>query len=204
MIGRLSGVIRQKNPPGLLIDVGGVGYEVDVPMSTFYVLPAVNENTTLHAHMIVREDAQLLFGFATLGERSLFRSLLKVNGVGARVALAILSGMNTEEFSLCIQHKDAGALTRIPGIGKKTAERLVVEMSDKIPDDLLAPSAESPATDASTPTLPGVGSVRSQALSALVALGYKPAEASRLIDHSEGEPETVEDIIRSALKQVTQ
>lgn len=204
MIGRLQGVILQKNPPGVLLDVGGVGYEIDVPMSTFYHLPTVGEKVILSVHMIVREDAQLLFGFGTLIERSLFRALLKVNGVGARVALAILSGMSADEFSLCIQHKDVGALTKIPGIGKKTAERLVVEMGDKLPDEVSTSDDVGLPATSSTVLNGGAASVRSQALSALTSLGYKPTEAAKLVDGSDEEHDTVEEIIRAALKQVTQ
>ena len=173
-------------------------------MSTFYHLPAVGEKVILSVHMIVREDAQLLFGFGTLIERSLFRALLKVNGVGARVALAILSGMSADEFSLCIQHKDVGALTKIPGIGKKTAERLVVEMGDKLPDEVSTSDDVGLPATSSTELNGGAASVRSQALSALTSLGYKPTEAAKLVDGSDEEHDTVEEIIRAALKQVTQ
>ena len=132
MIGRLHGKLLEKNPPAILLDVQGVGYEVDVPMSTFYGLPELGQAVELHTHFVVREDAQLLFGFGTKRERLLFRALLKVNGVGAKVALSILSGMTAEEFFHCVAAKDAVALTRVPGIGKKTAERLLVEMQDKV------------------------------------------------------------------------
>lgn len=201
MIGRISGTLLEKNPPQLLIDVGGVGYECDVPMSTFYDLPVIGEPLTLHIQQIVREDANLLYGFGSTRERAMFRSLLKVNGVGARVALAILSGMSVDDFSLCVTRDDVTALTRIPGIGKKTAERLVVEMRDKLPTDLELPSVDKPSSMGST-VLPA--SVQDQATEALIALGYKPAEAAKLIsgiapdDHA-----TVEDIIRAALKSIT-
>ena len=199
MIGRIKGQLAEKNPPQLLIDVGGLGYELEAPMSTFYDLPAAGETVSLHVHMIVREDAQLLFGFASVAERSLFRSLLRVNGVGARVALAILSGMSAEDFSSCITRKDVAALTRIPGIGKKTAERLVVEMTDKLPVDTL--SAAPPGANAGAETQPAE-SPRAQAVEALMALGYKAADATRLVKGTNLTDGAVEDYIRAALKSV--
>jgi Holliday junction DNA helicase RuvA len=194
MIGRLTGNLLEKNPPSLLVDVQGVGYEVDAPMSTFYALPAVGEVVALFTHMVVREDAQLLYGFATRTERVLFRALLKVNGVGAKVALAILSGMNTDEFLSCVATKDVTALTRVPGIGKKTAERLLVELQDKV---------ESLGTGS-----PVIGSVpaqleesaRTQAEEALASLGYKPAEANRLLDKNTSNDQSVEQMIKAALR----
>lgn len=195
MIGRLNGTLLEKNPPSIIVDVHGLGYEVDVPMSTFYVLPATGNAVQLHTHFVVREDAQLLFGFATQLERSLFRALLKVNGVGAKVALSILSGMTAEEFFLCVAQKDAAALTRIPGIGKKTAERLLVELQDKV-DALAGGSVQAglPVSDQS--------SIRQQATDALLALGYKPAEAKRLLDKSTDDGQSVEEMIRAALRNV--
>lgn len=194
MIGRLSGQLIEKNPPGLLIDVQGVGYEVDVPMSTFFNLPELNSSISLFIHFVVRDDAQLLYGFATRIERVLFRALLKVNGVGAKVALAILSGMSTDEFLSCISTKDVAALVRIPGIGKKTAERLLVELQDKV--DTLdigeLPASTRPKTNDE--------SARVQAEDALAALGYKPAEASRLLDKHADVDDTVEQMIRAALR----
>lgn len=194
MIGRLTGVLLEKNPPSLLIDVQGVGYEVDAPMSTFYSLPALGESVALFTHLVVREDAQLLFGFATRTERVLFRALLKVNGVGAKVALSILSGLSTDEFLSCIATKDVAALVRVPGIGKKTAERLLIELQDKVESlgvggvtsDVAAPANEL--------------SLRSQAEEALAALGYKPAEAGKLLDKSAVEGQSVEQMIRGALR----
>jgi len=194
MIGRLTGSLLEKNPPTLLLDVHGVGYEVDAPMSTFYALPALGETVSLLVHMVVREDAQLLYGFATRTERVLFRALLKVNGVGAKVALSILSGMSADEFIACVATKDITALVRVPGIGKKTAERLLIELQDKF--DALsvgaAPSGSLPLVD--------VQSARTQAEEALAALGYKPAEATRLLDKSAGDDQTVEQMIRAALR----
>ncbi len=195
MIGRLTGVLLEKNPPALLVDVQGVGYEVDVPMSTFYALPAQGEAVALFTHMVVREDAQLLYGFGTRTERVLFRALLKVNGVGAKVALAILSGLSTDEFLACIAGKDVTALVRVPGIGKKTAERLLVELQDKV-DTLgvgsASPSGALPLDDDPT--------AREQAEEALVALGYKPAEANRLLDKNSETGQSVEQMIRAALR----
>jgi len=194
VIGRLTGKLLEKNPPSLLIDVQGVGYEVDAPMSTFYALPPINESISLFIHMVVREDAQLLYGFSNRTERVLFRALLKVNGVGAKVALSILSGMSTDEFLSCISSKDVDALIRVPGIGKKTAERLLVELQDKV--DVLdvggLPTGSRPKTNDE--------SARSQAEEALAALGYKPAEAVKLLDKHASADETVEQMIRSALR----
>ncbi len=210
MIGRLKGQILEKTPPQLLLDVQGVGYELEVPMSTFYELPPLGETTVVVVHMLVREDAQLLYGFGSEQERMLFRALLKVNGVGAKVALAILSTMNSAEFALCIEREDVAALIRVPGVGKKTAERLLVEMRDRL-DSL---PASLPATESKLPTddADSAGSAalpvnsRSQAIEALVALGYKPLEATKMIDRvkasvgDEDGPKRVEDLIRAALK----
>lgn len=194
MIGRLTGVLLEKNPPSLLVDVQGVGYEVDVPMSTFYALPAQGESVALFTHMVVREDAQLLYGFGSRTERVLFRALLKVNGVGAKVALAILSGLSTDEFLSCIASKDVTALVKVPGIGKKTAERLLVELQDKV-DTLgmgVALSGNLPLDNDPT--------AREQAEEALVALGYKPSEANRLLDKNSEAGQSVEQMIRAALR----
>lgn len=194
MIGRLTGVLLEKNPPSLLLDVHGVGYEVDVPMSTFYALPAQGETVALFTHLVVREDAQLLYGFGSRTERVLFRALLKVNGVGAKVALAILSGLSTDEFLSCIATKDITALVKVPGIGKKTAERLLVELQDKV--DTLGVGM---ASSGSLP-LNNDPSAREQAEEALVALGYKPAEATRLLDKNSEAGQSVEQMIRAALR----
>ncbi|MBI1424393.1 MAG: Holliday junction branch migration protein RuvA [Gammaproteobacteria bacterium] len=197
MIGRLTGILLEKQPPHLLVDVNGVGYEVEAPMSTFYQLPAVGERVTLHTHLIVREDAQLLCGFATPLERQLFRHLIKVNSVGAKLALTILSGISASEFARCVQQKDAASLTRLPGVGKKTAERLIIEMRDRLDDmpvELLPQTAEAAAGNAPSNT------AERDALSALVALGYKPQEASRLLQHVDTQGLESEAIIRLALK----
>lgn len=195
MIGRLRGILLGKSPPILLLDVHGVGYEVEAPMSTFYQLPATGEELTLHTHLIVREDAQILCGFATEAERRLFRALIRVNGVGAKLALAILSGMNADEFARCIGDNDTASLIRLPGVGKKTAERLVIEMRDRLADwqggEAAAPAGTAPAA--------GPDPVR-EAVSALIALGYRPPEASRLVQQVDSTGLSSEDIIRDALK----
>ena len=199
MIGRLHGKLISKTPPQLLVDCQGVGYEVEAPMTTIWALPELNETVTLLTHLVVRDDAHLLFGFATEAERALFRSLLKVSGIGAKVALSILSGIETDEFIRCVNSGDSARLTALPGIGKKTAERLVVEMRDRVaelPDSIvttgggLASSKTSPADPAT------------DAISGLVALGYKPAEASKLIHALDPEDKTSEDLIREALKNL--
>jgi Holliday junction DNA helicase RuvA len=190
-------VLLEKNPPSLLIDGQGVGYEVDAPMSTFYVLPAIGETVGVFTHLVVRDDAHLLFGFATATERVLFRALLKVNGVGAKVALAILSGLSTDEFLSCVATKDVAALVRVPGIGKKTAERLLIELEDKVAALGVGtmPSGASIVTDEQT--------TRTQAEDALASLGYKPAEASRLLDKTATADQSVEQMIRAALRSAS-
>ena len=194
MIGSLTGVLVEKNPPSLLVDVQGVGYEVDAPMSTFYVLPDLRGNVSLFTHLVVREDAQLLYGFASRTERALFRALLKVNGVGAKVALAILSGMSSDEFLACVATKDLNALVKIPGIGKKTAERLLVELQDKVD------SLDIGGLPASTRPRNNEESARTQAEDALTALGYKATEVTKLLDNYAEPTQTVEQMIRAALR----
>ncbi len=194
MIGRLRGVLIKKEPPALLVDVGGVGYELEAPMTTFYDLPAAGETVTLHTHLVVREDAHLLFGFAREAQRSLFRGLLKVNGVGPRVALAVLSGLSDGELVRAIQDRDVARLTRVPGIGKKTAERLILDLRDKLDVDVSSPS---PSATMSLVTDPA-----SEAVTALVALGYKPNEASRMVRAVSSPGLETEEIIRQALKAV--
>ena len=197
MIGLLRGKILDKQPPQLLLDVHGVGYEVDAPMTTFYDLPAVGEEVILFTHLAVREDAHTLYGFAKRTDRELFRNLLKVNGVGARLALAILSGMETRVFISCVQAGDAGALVKLPGIGKKTAERLIIELRDRL--ELPAEAA----TAAATAPAPAASPVE-DAVSALVGLGYKPQDASRMVRSLETANLSSEEIIRSALQAVVQ
>ena len=195
MIGRLHGILLRKEPPALMLDVGGVGYELEAPMTTFYELPAVGERVTLYTHLVVREDAHLLYGFVREAQRRLFRELLKVNGVGPRVALAVLSGLSDEEFCRCVAEEDIARLTKVPGIGRKTAERLVIEMRDKLPKDI--PMLAS-TTTAAGPVAPG--DPVSEAVSALVALGYKPNEASRAVRSASTKGLSAEEIIRQALK----
>jgi len=196
MIGRLRGTLLHKQPPHLLLDVQGVGYEVEVPMSTFYELPAEGGEVTLFTHLLVREDAHLLCGFATGAERALFRSLIKVSGVGAKLALAILSGISADGFARCVQNQDAATLTRLPGIGKKTAERLIIEMRDRLEGFTgLGIGAAGRMAGRSAPDSPV-----EDAVSALVALGYKPPEASRLVRAVDCIDLPSEEIIRRALQ----
>lgn len=198
MIGRICGKILEKQPPELLVDVQGVGYEISSPMSTFYQLPNLGEVVTLHTHMVVREDAQLLYGFASLSERSLFRILIKISGVGPKLALTILSGMNADEFVVCVQDNDAAALVRLPGVGKKTAERLIIELRDKLKDQSVDMSSTVSAGSVSTVT--PASSPVSDAISALIALGYKAPEASRMVRVVETKDLRTEDIIRLSLQ----
>ena len=197
MIGFLRGKLAAKHPPALLLDVNGVGYEVEAPMSTFYNLPGVGTEVQLHTHLVVREDAHVLFGFGTERERSLFRELIKVSGVGPRIALGILSGASVDEFHRCVEAQDTAALTRIPGIGRKTAERLIVEMRDRLkalatgqPFEVKGPAG----TGALAP------SPQAEAFSALVALGYKPPEVTRLLQKVDPSVVTTEELIRHALR----
>jgi Holliday junction DNA helicase RuvA len=197
MIGLLRGKILDKQPPQLLLDVNGVGYEVDAPMTTFYDLPDVGAEVMLFTHLAVREDAHTLYGFAKRTDRDLFRNLLKVNGVGARLALTILSGMETRAFITCVQAGDASALVKLPGIGNKTAERLIIELRDRL--ELPAEAA----TAAATAPAPAASPVE-DAVSALVGLGYKPQDASRMVRSLETANLSSEEIIRSALQAVVQ
>lgn len=194
MIGSLRGRLAAKQAPGIIIECGGVGYEVETPMSTFLELPTVGEELFIHTHLLVREDAQLLYGFATMDERHLFRTLLKVSGVGAKMGLAILSAMTVADFERYVQLEDSAMLVKIPGVGKKTAERLIIEMRDKI--DKQPGAANVPgATRVS-------GDARSEAVDALVSLGYKPTEVKRLLAQIDVKDQSAEDIIRLALRQV--
>jgi Holliday junction DNA helicase RuvA len=195
VIGHLRGRLAAKHPPQLVVDVGGVGYEVEAPMSTFYGLPAVGAEVSLHTHLVVREDAHVLFGFGTDRERALFRELIKVSGVGPRIALAILSGVTVDQFHRCIEAEDVASLVRVPGIGRKTAERLVIEMRDRL-KGLVGPVGGGAAGIA-----PGtVASPQSEAFSALVALGYKPAEVTKLLQKVDPAATSTEDMIRHALR----
>jgi len=188
MIGRLTGVLAEKSPPQLLIDVNGVGYEVDVPMSSFYNLPALGERVTLLTHFVVREDAQVLFGFLTHDERATFRQLVKISGVGPRTALAILSGLSVNELAQAVSLQESGRLVKVPGIGKKTAERLLLELKGKLGDALVAPTSAGNAAQADI-------------LQALVALGYSDREAAAALKSLPSDV-SVSDGIKLALKSL--
>lgn len=199
MIGRLVGEIVHKKPPQVLIDVNGVGYEVEAPMTTFYDLPEVGTKTILLTHLVVREDAQLLYGFSTESERSMFRHLIRINGVGAKLALTILSGMSGSDLARCVHENNVTALVKLPGIGKKTAERLIVELKDRLKDIA--------AGDAQTDRIATSFQVVSdnpveESVSALIALGYKANEASRMVRNVETAGLNSEEIIRQALQTV--
>ena len=195
MIGRLQGDVVEKHPPYLLLDVQGVGYELEAPMSTFYELPGCGENVVLYTHLLVREDAQTLYAFRHVQDRSLFRNLLKVNGVGAKIALVILSGMDVRAFTECVQRGDVDALMRLPGVGRRTAERLIVDMRNRM-EDGTSLQAVGESRHGSTSVHNPVG----DAVSALVSLGYKPGDASRMVSEVDTENRSSEDIIRLALK----
>jgi holliday junction DNA helicase RuvA len=193
MIGSVRGRIASKTPPQLMVDVGGVGYELEAPMSTFFHLPAVGEEVSLLTHLVVREDAHVLYAFATDGERRLFRNLIKVSGVGPKIALALLSGISVEAFSRCVVNEDITALTKVPGIGRKTAERLVIEMRDRLGDPGV------PAVAGVVPVAIGANP-ESEAYGALIALGYRPAEATRLLKTAGPGTHSTEELIRRALQ----
>jgi holliday junction DNA helicase RuvA len=195
MIGRIRGLLIEKKPPFILLDVQGIGYELEAPLTTFYRLPELNTELSLYTHLLVREDGHLLFGFLTDSERRLFRALLKVNGVGARLALTILSGTGADEFASCIHTADIARLTQVPGVGKKTAERLIIEMRDRLADWATLPSTFSADTRAAS-----IPDAVADAISGLIALGYKPQEASRQVHAIDTEGLTSEAIIRAALK----
>ncbi|HYW92573.1 MAG TPA: Holliday junction branch migration protein RuvA [Gammaproteobacteria bacterium] len=194
MIGMLQGRIHAKHPPRLVLDVQGVGYELEAPMSTFYELPDTGSEVLLHTHLAVREDALALYGFASESERRLFRELIRVSGVGAKMALAILSGISVDGFVRSVRDGETGALVRLPGIGKKTAERLVIEMRDR-----LQQGAEAPGAAVTGGSATGHNAL-DEAYSALLALGYKPAEASRLVKAVGTSGRESEEIIRLALR----
>lgn len=196
MIGRLRGTLLEKHPPQLMIDVSGVGYDVSAPMTTFYELPETGSEIVLHTHLAVSEHAHVLYGFLRESDRTLFRTLIKVSGVGPKLALAILSGMSADEFAGCVQREDSASLTKLPGVGKKTAERLVIEMKDRLKDWTgMAGSPES-----GSQTLISATDAVKDAISALVSLGYKPQEASKMVSHVECEGLASEEVIRLALK----
>ena len=194
MIGQLKGVLLEKQPPAILLDVQGVGYELEASMSTFYNLPECGEIITLHTHMVVREDAQLLYGFFSQSERLMFRTLIKISGVGPKLALTILSGMSAEDFSRCIFEGDSKALTQLPGVGKKTAERLVVELKDRIG------KVDSIKLAGISATMKKPDHPINDAVSALISLGYKAQQASQMVRTLDVEDKSTEEIIRAALQ----
>jgi Holliday junction DNA helicase RuvA len=198
VIGRLRGTLAEKQPPHLLLDVNGIGYELEVPMTTLYRLPAVGEPLTLHTHQVVREDAHLLYGFFEKRERELFRELIRLNGVGPKLALALMSGLEVDELVRCVQAQDTAALVKVPGVGKKTAERLLVELKDRFKAWESIPSIAPLVVE---PQLAqAVSSAENDAVSALISLGYKPQEASRAVAAVKEEGMSSEDLIRRALR----
>lgn len=205
MIGRIRGILIEKQATDIVVDAQGVGYEIQAPMSTIYLLPAIGNEVLLYTHLVVREDAHLLYGFLTLDERHMFRSLIKISGVGPKMALAILSGMAVEEFVRTVRSNDLAALARMPGIGKKTAERLVVEMKDK----LMGWSESAPVASITIASPLGLSDrqMSQEAETALVALGYKPQEAARVIAQVlklNGDLNRSEELIRLALRSMAQ
>lgn len=201
MIGMLRGKLVYRQAPDLMLDVNGVGYELQASMTTFYDLPELNHEVTLHTHFVVREDAQILYAFSSVAERELFRTLLKVNGVGPKMALAIVSGMTVQEFAERVHDGDAVGLTRLPGVGKKTAERLIIDMRDRLPKTI--PEREEGRHEQQAQDAAPVVShkeMEEEALNALLALGYKPAVASRMVSRQANQGLSVEAMIRNALK----
>ncbi|MBK6658314.1 MAG: Holliday junction branch migration protein RuvA [Proteobacteria bacterium] len=196
MIGRITGVLIEMRPPQLIVDCNGVGYEIEAPMTTIWALPDINQKVSLYTHLTVREDAHLLYGFVTESERALFRSLLKVNGVGTKMALVILSGMDADAFAECVHAGDTARLTALPGIGKKTAERLIIEMRDRVEPVVVGVSAPLKAGN------PRTVDAAADAVAGLIALGYKPHEASRFVHGLDTEGMKSEEIIRVVLKSL--
>ncbi len=200
MIGRLKGILAEKRAPRVLIDCNGVGYEADVSMTTYYQLPETGEPISIWTHLLVKEDSHSLIGFTTEHERKLFRQLIRINGVGPKMALTILSGINEREFALCVMQDDIVTLTRLPGVGKKTAERLIIEMRDKV-EDLL--EATHVATDSGDSVVSTGRSSKSEALEALQSLGYKPGDAENMIRQAERDADadmSATTLIRKALQ----
>ena len=196
MIGRITGILVEMRPPQLIVDCNGVGYEIEAPMTTIWALPEINQKVSLYTHLTVREDAHLLYGFVTESERALFRTLLKVNGVGTKMALVILSGMDADAFAQCVLAGDTARLTALPGIGKKTAERLIVEMRDRVERFESGVRAQLPVGN--TRLVDAAG----DAVAGLIALGYKPHEASRFVHGLDTEGMKSEEIIRVVLKSL--
>lgn len=200
MIGRLSGTLIQKQPPLLMIDVHGVGYEVQAPMSTFYQLPELDQPVVLLIHMVVREDAQLLYGFYSEPERFLFKSLIKVNGVGPKLAVTILSGISAGEFVQVVNNNDESGLIKLPGIGKKTAQRLIIEMKDRLKDWPGDGLAEQDKDSLDSVNLNSEQDIVKEATSALIALGYKPVEADKMLSQLDKQDQSSQSLIKQALK----
>lgn len=198
MIGFLRGTLLSKSPPQLLLDVNGVGYEIEAPMTTIYDLPGIGQSVSLFTHLIVREDAHILFGFATETERLLFRALIKVNGIGPKLALTILSGQSVADFYRCVEDNDVRGLVRLPGVGQKTAERLIIEMRDRLPT--LDLSDQPRQASVAVETLSPAHSPRQEAISALCALGYKPPDAAKMIQAIKDSLDSSEAYIRAALR----
>lgn len=200
VIGRLCGILLEKQPPEVLIDVNGIGYEISMPMNCFYQLPNIAEEAIIYTHFVVREDAQLLYGFSSTTERALFREVIKANGVGPKLALAILSAMTATQFVDCVEKEDITTLVKIPGVGKKTAERLVIEMRDRLKNwhafDLFTPAADVKNLSTRAPL------ASEEAVSALIALGYKPSQAEKIVQQVAHEGMKSEEIIRHALRSM--
>lgn len=203
MIGRLRGLLLEKTAPEILIEVNGIGYEVSMPMTSIYALPELNQEATIYTHFVVREDAQLLYGFANKVERRLFRLLIKVNGVGPKLGLAILSGMSAEQFVSCVAHDDVSTIVKIPGVGKKTAERLLIEMRDRLKDwqgDISTPATDAmPMMNPLDSTLVAADS-KGDAINALVALGYTSAQADKAVKAVYQKDMSSEELIKHSLK----
>ncbi|MFQ6372375.1 Holliday junction branch migration protein RuvA [Shewanella sp. YIC-542] len=202
MIGRLQGILLEKQAPDVLLDVHGVGYELQMPLTSFYQLPELNQPATLYTHFVVREDAQLLYGFITKQERSLFRLLIRANGVGPKLALTILSGMTADEFVSCVERDDIATLVKLPGVGKKTAERLLVEMRDKLKSLMATASGNEREFVLKSNYAPVSNSAEEDAIAALLTLGYKPAQASKAVSSAFEEGMDSEALIKAALKSM--
>ncbi|MFT0212994.1 Holliday junction branch migration protein RuvA [Pseudomonas sp. F1_0610] len=198
MIGRLRGILVEKQPPFIIVDVSGIGYELEVPMTTLYQLPEINQEIIIHTHLVVREDAQLLYGFYAKREREFFRELIRLNGVGPKLALALMSGLEVDEMIQCIHAEDTSRLMKVPGVGKKTAERLLVELRDRLKTWERIPSIAPLVAETAQISMPM--SAENDAVSALVSLGFKPQEASKAVSAIFEEGLTSEELIRRALK----
>lgn len=198
MIGRLTGIIVFKQAPDLLLEVGGIGYELQAPLSAFMQLPQVGSKVTLHTHLTVREDAHLLYGFTQEKQKTLFRLLIKTNGVGPKLALGILSGMNVEEFVACVSAQNVTALTKLPGVGKKTAERLIIEMQDRLKQEIA--QLEQHANNNTRALKSNKKQSLQEAEQALIALGYRPQEAAKMLNNVDATVDNTEELIRLALK----